>query len=282
MQFPESKTIKGHKLKLMRDASTGQPVILTLRGYARFREHIEPQGYITSFVRAGKNEEGKTLYAVYLSLEAIPKEQRDLLISKCSGKMKGVLSLNVNPTLCEFCKKMRKCPGTICEYCYSYKEMSPGKSGMAPGETKRPALTRNAYLLKRPLNKIPKINKPFFRFNAHGELLNRTHLLNLFAIAEANPKTRFTLWTKQVGVVQSVVKEVPKPRNLHLIRSTLKVNDPSPVVPTGFDKVFTVYTPEYAEKHKIKINCGGKSCASCMLCYDNRFNRTKVINELVK
>lgn len=268
--------------KLLRDSSTGAVVTQNLRGMMRFKEHVEPQGYLTNAVKVGEDPKKGVMYALYISTRPLSRSERDVYISKCHGKMAGVLSINVNPTLCDYCKKMNKCEGAICSKCYSYKTLVPTASGKAASETMRGALTRNTYLLNKPLEKIPKINKPFFRFSAHGDLTNEQHFLNLIMIAEANPKTRFSLWTKQVGLVQDVLSRVKKPKNLHLIKSTTNINVAKPTLPEGFDKVFSVYTQEYADANGIKINCGAKSCASCMICYSDKFNRVKFVNELVK
>jgi hypothetical protein len=115
--------------------------------------------------------------------------------------------------------------------------------------------------------------------SAEGDLHNEQHLLNFFAIAKANPHTHFTLWTKRVDIVAMAMSKHAKPRNLHLIRSSFRLNVADPR-PPGFDKVFTVYTPEYIKAHGVKINCGAKSCMSCRLCYTN--NATRNISEKLK
>jgi hypothetical protein len=50
-------------------------------------------------------------------------------------------------------------------------------------------------------------------------------------------------------------------------------------LPEGFDKVFTVYTKQYVKENNIDINCGGKKCKDCLLCY---VGDEKLIRELMR
>jgi hypothetical protein len=266
-----------YTLKLLRDTNSRKPLIRTLQQYSRLREHLEPQGYIVSFKNLGGGR-----FAVYISTTIVPRSERTLNIGQMHGKMEGIQSISTNPALNTFCQKAShsKCKDAICRRCYSYSNMIEGKTGVAPQATSRPALTRNTRLLtNRPLQNIPKTNAKFFRLSAEGDLHNEQHFLNFMLIARANPKTHFTLWTKREDIVMAVLAKHPKPRNLHLIKSSFMMNRPDPR-PAGFDKVFTVYTPEYIKEHHVKINCGAKSCMSCKLCYTN--NAVHTINERLK
>lgn len=46
------------------------------------------------------------------------------------------------------------------------------------------------------------------------------------------------------------------------------------------DKVFTVYTKDFIKENMVDINCGGKHCLTCQLCYRN--NGTFYIREKKK
>ena len=37
----------------------------------------------------------------------------------------------------------------------------------------------------------------YFRFSAHGEIINLNHLINIFNICDKNELTTFALWTKK-------------------------------------------------------------------------------------
>ena len=283
--IPETIQRGKYTLKLLRDTNSGNARIANLHQYARFAEHIERQGYLTSKrhygtrMRGGVNE---NTYVIYISTHILPKSEREISVSRMGGKMKGIGAISTNPAMNAFCQKARHgaCTDAVCKACYSYKNMTEGKTGNAPADTARPALTRNTQLLAgSTLQKIPKITQPFFRLSAEGDLHNEQHLINFFAICLANPNTRFTIWTKRPDIVSSVLRKHRKPKNLHLILSSFRLNTPQPL-PKGFDKVFTVYTPEYVKEHGIKINCGAKSCMSCKLCYTN--NSVRRVSEVLK
>jgi hypothetical protein len=161
--------------------------------------------------------------------------------------------------------------------------MMPGKGGKpAPSETAKPGLIRNSRLLSQHIiENVPKTTAQFFRFSAEGELINETHFINLVKIARANSGTLFTLWTKRPDIVASALQNwrISKPSNLYLIRSSPMLNKEAPL-PQGFDKVFTVYTPDFVQKNNIKINCGAKSCMGCQICYTR--NSIVYVKEQVK
>jgi len=114
-----------------------------------------------------------------------------------------------------------------------------------------------------PDRQLPVIMDKAFRFHSLGELINNTHLLNFMRIAEHNPDTTFTLWSKRKDVVANVLSEYPKPKNLILIYSTTALNLADPEKPPFFDKTFTVHVKG---ENTDLLNCSGK-CQDCMVCY---------------
>lgn len=203
----------------------------------------------------------------------------NVFVSKMSGKLDGFRAVNTSPLSNEFCLKMEKQEDTVCAHCYSLREMRTYRPNMIP------PLTRNGELLSsRPLERqeIPSF-KPgeAVRYNAHGELINAQHFLNLCEIAECNPESMFSLWTKRPGLVVRYICSVPE--NLRLVFSHPVVNPKLDKfsIPYGFDQVFGVYTPEYAAEHNIEINCT-RRCAECMQCYAPRGEGIRVVRELMK
>jgi hypothetical protein len=195
------------------------------------------------------------------------------ITDRMSGKMKGMYSLNTSPSCNPFCQAMRSVPGSICEHCYS-------KGSEARWKNSKGAWTNNYYVLSEHVLKdseIPQLNHQIFRFQAHGDLANRTHYRNLVAIAEANPKVMFALWTKNLRVINQggvVVRD-----NLTHVYSTPRLNVEAPVLPKKFDKVFSVYNRKNAEAMGISINCQTE-CISCRLCYAK--NDVAIVNEHIK
>ena len=116
------------------------------------------------------------------------------------------------------------------------------------------------------------------RFHSYGELHNGTHFASYLKLAFANPSTFFTLWSKRANIVQAYIRKGGiVPSNMNLIYSNPSVDCERKTPPKGFDKVFNVHTTKGIKESGVAINCGSKSCETCMLCYSK--NGVKVINE---
>jgi len=145
----------------------------------------------------------------------------------------------------------------------------------------QPALQRNSEALANKVHDmdyLPSINQAWFRFNAHGELINLTHLENLNRIARKNPHCSFALWTKRNDLVSKYYKTREKPSNMVLIYSNSKVSTIMSKPPKHFDRTFNnVLEHEYVDKQ----NCTGQKCKDCRLCYTIG-NQVTTIVEMVK
>ena len=198
-------------------------------------------------------------------------------ISTMTGKLEGFRAISTNTLTNKFCIKMNKASKkTICSVCYSHSMLNGFRKNTAP------ALQRNSDLLSsRSLTKeeLPFIMDSFFRFSAHGELINIQHLANLTEIAEHNPHCTFSLWTKRKDYVERLFSYRAKPSNLILIYSNPKISNilPKHKIPEYFDKTFNnVLEHESVDQQ----NCTGQKCADCLLCYTK--NDVKTIVEKVK
>lgn len=188
------------------------------------------------------------------------------ITEKMSGKMKGFMSPNTTPLNNKNCIKRAKIKNSICNGCYSINSMK-----LYPNADT--CFKRNAEILSKDLELIPKINAKYFRFNAHGELSNEKQFINFIRICNANPTTTFSLWTKEKILVHNVLDKIEKPKNLILIHSSLMLNKPEKL-PKHYNKVFTVYSKDTKEP----INCN-KSCMDCLKCYDLN-DQTTFIKEI--
>ena len=144
----------------------------------------------------------------------------------------------------------------------------------------QPALQHNSdYLSSKvhDLEYLPTILQAFFRFNAHGELINLTHLENLVNIAKKNPHCRFALWTKRNDLIVKYFKDNDKPSNFVLVYSNPMISTVMGKLPKHFDKTFN----NVLEDEKVELqNCTGQKCKDCLLCYS--LNDVQVIVEKVK
>jgi len=194
------------------------------------------------------------------------------------NKLEGFRSINTSVELNAFCQKMisKKEKGklnTICERCYASTMEKRFNSLRSNIKDNFDILTTQ---LLKP-QQLPLLLDRVFRLHSLGELENNTHFRNYLTLAEVNPKTRFTLWTKRNDIVRDVLEHDSLPKNLSLIFSNAKVNSKDIKLPQHFTKVFTNYTKQGSED--VVINCSNK-CKDCMLCYSD--NSITHIRELVK
>lgn len=184
-------------------------------------------------------------------------------ISKMSGKLNGLRSISTNTMTNLYCIKMNQAKDGICTKCYSHYMLKTYRKNC------QPAFQRNSNLLSTKIihmNDLPIITDEYFRFNAHGELINETHLVNLIRIAVKNPGTMFALWTKRKDLIKKWDKAQKGdwPKNLNRIYSNPKIADILESPPQGFQKVFN-NVPEDMEPER--QNCTGQKCIDCLLCY---------------
>jgi len=209
---------------------------------------------------------------------------------KMRGKMTGFKSLNTSPMGNSYCDRMSQNPANICSKCYSRKMVQAFECDQRWIENGNILKKRGALIATHQLPKLTGID--YFRFHSHGELINSHHLINLCIIAWEYPDTTFALWSKRKDIIKvaklwdnsdKVILQGRKiiPPNLVLMYSDPKINSLSTRIPLGFDKKFTVFTKEFAKENNIEINCGGKRCMECLLCYDKN-NGVKYINEHLK
>lgn len=224
---------------------------------------------------------GKKMYKLKKSKHAInysPIHISDYM----SGKMENIVAISTPCTCNELCKKYMKDPNKICASCYANAILEMRKGGR--GVSLRLALESNYELLTTeivPMELIPIFpNLNYERIEAFGDLANVTQAINYIHIAQMNPHITFAWWTKNMHIVEKAVEECGgKPSNVIIVQSSFYVNKQDVKHPLA-DKVFTVYTKEFAEEHNIEINCGARCCATCLRCY--KHNTETYINELLK
>jgi hypothetical protein len=210
---------------------------------------------------------------------AKPKTYPMFHISVMSGKLEGLHAISTNTKTNPYCIKQNQSADeeNICTKCYSHTMLDSYRKNM------QPALQRNSDALSayvHPESELPKIMDLYFRFDAHGELINETHFINLINIARANPDTSFALWTKRTDIVNRVLALQDKPGNLILIYSNPKISRILAKPPKHFDRTFNnVLKHEYVEQQ----NCTGQKCMDCLLCYKPvNVNGVDTIVEMVK
>jgi hypothetical protein len=211
-----------------------------------------------------------------MQLEQYKPKFKTIHISVMTGKLDGLKAISSNTITNPYCIKQFNCGNeeNICTKCYSNIMLKSYRKNM------QPSLERNSQALSNsiiPNDQLPIILDAFFRFNAHGELINDIHLQNLVNITLKNPSCNFALWTKQNGLVTKFFDNNLKPSNLILIYSNPKINSVMAKIPKHFDKTFNnVLESDYQDQQ----NCTGQQCKTCLLCY--KHNGINTIVEKVK
>jgi len=188
-----------------------------------------------------------------------------------TGKLVFIPAINTNTLTNEYCQKMHSsCSTCICWDCYSFAMLEGSRKNCAP------AWEKNSVLLKSNiLKELPQFNSLYVRFHGHGELINETHFINFLLIAQYNPKTTCSLFTKRHKLVKKVLETREKPQNLILVYSNPIKDRVTDKKPQYFDKVFNTVTQENAQD-----NCTGRKCIECLACY--QFDGDSVLVERVK
>lgn len=201
------------------------------------------------------------------------------ITEKMNGKMEGFMSLSTSPLQNPFCQSRQGIEGSVCSRCYS-DAMCGRYSALAK------VLGKNTEVLTTteiPMEEFPLVNAHAFRLEAFGDVANETQVKNYFNFCRRNRRTLFSAWTKNYALYHSVIESgVKKPSNLILIISSPLINHEADIsLCPHADKVFTVYTKEYAEENGVVINCGKRKCLSCMQCY-SKVGSPTIINEILK
>jgi hypothetical protein len=193
-----------------------------------------------------------------------------------TGKLEGFKSISSNTITNPYCIKQNASSDSdnICTKCYSHSMLKSYRKNMQASLERNTQALGNSIL---PIDVLPTIMEAFFRFNAHGELINETHLINLVNIAIKNPHCNFALWTKRNDIIQKYFDTNVKPSNLILIFSNSKISKVMSKPPKHFDKTFNnVLEHEFKDLQ----NCSGQQCKNCLLCY--KHNDVTTIVEKVK
>lgn len=210
---------------------------------------------------------------------SITKEIRAGICTCHGGKMEGMWSFSTSALHNPICMARRKDKDSICAKCYANQYLEFRKSLDAKTLRNWDLMTAEVY----PVGDFPLLNADLFRIEAFGDVGNETQVENYIHFANKNQRTTFAWWSKNPEIIDPVVRRVGKPKNVIFIYSSRKVNECESDILAKYewlDKVFTVHSAEYARKHGVKINCGGRKCIECRRCYTRKTG--KFVNELLK
>ena len=194
-----------------------------------------------------------------------------------TGKMSGMISLSTSCELNPRCLERSKIPGSICGKCFAFTQFKRQTNNRPKFERNTKALTT----LDVKAEDVPMLNAFMLRFEAFGDLINEQQIKNYFTIARKNKATKCALWTKNPDIIAKAIEDGnKKPSNLVIVYSSPMLDKEVPIDKIQkqypfVDKTFTVYSKEYLkDKPKDFVNCGGRQCLQCGICYKKTVCKT--------
>lgn len=233
----------------------------------------------------------KIIKAKILNNEPLTSEEKKafILYALCvnhGGKMAGINSLSTSCLENPYCQARHKNKKLVCHECYSFAQLEYRKNNAE--KLFFNYLFFNNYELTK--EDIPYINDNIFRVEAFGDAASVTAVNNYYMFAKKNKHCTFAAWTKNLDLYALAGA---KPKNFILVYSIPEINRLEATTKAFFDlikrqypfvdKIFAVFTKDFAHDHGIVINCGGKNCLPCQICYHkNRGYRKNIICEILK
>lgn len=207
------------------------------------------------------------------------------IVNHLKRKLEGICSISTSVFDNCFCKAKRKLKTCICSMCYAYNQQS-FQNGLREHNILNGWILRNV-LIPVSAFKVLKFMFPVLRIESFGDTCNVIQARNYIRIIKAFPELTCAIWSKNILIWEQAFQAEGKPQNTTYVHSSHKINKPDDIDLNRFDfvdHIFTVYTKDFAKKHNVQINCGGKKCLECIKakinCY---FHNTELfINELLK
>lgn len=188
------------------------------------------------------------------------------------GKLEGIPSLSTWYLSNPYCIARMAIHEAICHKCYVTD------TAHHYGKVFVEKFKRNHNILTETiLDVVPDLSRckaKYYRLESFGDICTLVQIINYVNIVKANPSKTFTLFTKNAFLLSWAFneKQIVKPSNLIIVYSSHMINESQSAIFRDplywfIDKVFTVYTEDYIKEHDIDINCGARSCLSCLKCY---------------
>ena len=197
------------------------------------------------------------------------------------GKMENMTGLSTAVTENPHCRELAKNVDYICHECYA-REYLEFKKEPEKAYIRNGRILQNAVI---PVMFWPYIFSDLFRIESFGDCANATQATNYLNLAfknsEENNTCIFTVFSKAMAFYAMAIKQTGKPENMIFVQSSPCLNKAVKPAFDFIDKVFTVYTKEYAALNNIKITCGGYKCIFCRACY-KKTDSVQYVNELLK
>lgn len=169
--------------------------------------------------------------------------------------------------------KMAKIKGSICYNCYANKgNYHRFKANILPMQNKRLNSIKSNKWVPAMIKLIN--NQPFFRWHDSGDIQSLKHFDKICKIAEALPKTKFWIPTREYDIIKEYVKTKVIPSNL-IVRLSAMFIDKAVIIPKSLQHIDNITVSNVHSKTPIGIECesykhDGK-CDDCRKCWDVKY-----------
>ena len=192
-------------------------------------------------------------------------------VSKLSGKLDGFYSISTSVLKNPICHARACNNKTICSKCYAATSTAYRTELALALDTNYDIL--NGFLIPESAWSALPIysSNGKSRIESHGDIATVTGARNYLRIIKTHKHLFFGVWSKNWNIWLTAFKLEGKPENMNFILSSEIINKVSEVpekIKPYVDKVFTVYDKDYIKENGIDINCGGRSCKTCLKCYE--------------
>lgn len=167
---------------------------------------------------------------------------------------------------CKVGSELRKVEGSVCHGCYALK----GNYVRFPKVQEY--LQKRAKAIWDPKWTDAMIflikDMPYFRWHDSGDIQHESHLEKIFDVCEGTPKTKHWIPTREYKMVENVLKNRKRPKNLALRLSAHMVDKPGPksLAKKLGVQISTVKTKNYSCPASQQDN----QCKDCRKCWNTK------------
>lgn len=218
-----------------------------------------------------KNLRISNIFCNFIAIRMRPKNLHITIhyaTKKRHSKLDGLISISTSKDMNKLCKARALVEGGVCSRCYVNHFMFPSVEKN---------LTANYELLhervfspeewESGLN-IGYVPSGLARIESFGDVDSIIQAANYINIIRAFPGLQWGIWSKSLHIWMKAFEQYGKPDNCTFVYSSFLLNRYS-TIPTEYmkyiDHLFTVYDKQHVMS--ADINCGGRSCKECRLCY---------------
>lgn len=203
------------------------------------------------------------------------------------NKLDGLISISTARELNKFCKNRMQDPDSICSMCYVPRFVwRKNLRKWLEFNYKALHIEHTPDWVEEIDFKLSQTTSNYARIESFGDVDCLLQCCNYLEVVRYMKRKTWVAWTKNLGPWIRALEKTGKPSNFILGYSSSKFNEQAEVPEYAkpyVDFVFTVYTKDYLKDHpEVVINCGGKQCKDCGLCYQKHAGGLMHINEIIK